>query len=259
MLMKWLFILIVATAPFDSLSDSCQHPPLAPLDEKDKHVKYTGDVLILNTFRLHKLGLGYYADIAENNKNSTIDTDFLNTIRNSDPDNPGNYFDYSRGSVSVVGVDSTDRTFLEKLLSKYLAPEFYSKAILDSIDNVYLDEFKRKEFYFEAIVNNTRLRFSGWYGKFVHIFVFTEFDSKQSFIKQAERFFNLSSLEPAKFSYDEERVQDKWDDFFYSYDDQNAGFKLYGYPYLKMNVTDDSVEYFIDGAILDLTIYPEED
>jgi len=108
-------------------------------------------------------------------------------------------------------------------------------------------------------MNNTRLRFSGWYGKFAHIFVFTEFDSRQSFIKQAERFFKLPSLELGNVSYDEERVYDKWNDFFYSYDDKDAGFKLYGYPYLKRRASEDSIDYYYDAVILDLTVYPGEE
>jgi len=85
------------------------------------------------------------------------------------------------------------------------------------------------------------------------------FDSKKSFIKQAERFFNLPYLISSKVSYEEEIVYEKWNDFFYSYDSKDAGFKLFGYPYLKTRVMDDSVDYFIDGAILDLTVYPEEE
>jgi len=259
MLVKWLFILIVVVAPLNSLPGNCQHPPRPPFRDKYTHEKYKEDVLILNTFRLHKLGLGYYADLAENNKYSAVDTDFLNTIRNNDPDNPGNYFYYPLGSISVVNVDSTDIVFLEKILSKYLNFKFYNISILDSIENIYLNKLNRKEFFFEAIVNDTRFRFSGWYGRFVHIFVFTEFDSKSDFINKAQRFFDLPYLEPDEVSYDEEIVYDKWHDFFYSYDDKDTGFKLFGYPYLKTRAVDDSVDYFIDGTILDLTVYPEEE
>ena len=111
------------------------------------------------------------------------------------------------------------------------------------------------EFFFEADINNIRFRFSGWYGKFAHIFVFTDFDSKEGFIEKANQYFNLPEMDINKVSLDKDTDSP---DYFYSYDNRNADFKLVAYPFLKRKIEEGKSAYSIDGAVLDLTIYPEE-
>lgn len=220
------------------------------------HLKYTRDGMHITNFRLHKLGLGYYADIAEKS-NSAFSRHPI--ARNNDVENPGNYYQYPY-TYSIRDVDSTEIVFLEGLLSEFLQPEYYSDEIFSSIENIYLPDLERLEFFYEVELNSTRFRLTGWYEEFIHVYVYTDFDSKAGFIERARQYFNLPDLDISKVSYDEEIVEGMGRrDFFYSYDDPEAEFKLNAYPFLKREGRVGGAVYSYDGMVLDLTIYAEEE
>ena len=244
---------------WDSRESDCIHetdppPPLPQSSTPD--MKYSRDGMYITKFRLHKLSLGYYADIAEKS-NSVFDSYPL--IRNNDEENPGNYYKYPY-YFSVPEIDSADIAFLASNLYKFLRPEYYLDEIFNSVENVYLVDLKRKEFFFEVKINNTQFRLSGWYGKFIHVYVYTDFDSKSGFVEKARQYFKLPNLDVGKVTYDEEIVEGIGRrDFFYSYDDPNVDFRLSAYPFLKRKSKIGGADYSYDGMVIDLTIYPEEE
>jgi hypothetical protein len=210
----------------------------------------------INDFRLKKLGLGSY--VIDVNKNCSASALF-SYKRTNDPQNPGDYFEYPT-AYSNPAVDSADTIFIKGLLLKYLKPEYFSENMLDSIENVYLVDLGRKEFFYQVQSAGTRFRFSGWYGKFAHIFVFTDFDSKAGFIEKAQEFCNLPPLDINKVSFDENTDKFNVHDFFYSYDDPESDFKLYGYPDLHCSSDEKTgLKCSCDYVILDLTVYAEEE
>ena len=221
----------------------------------DPFRKYCDDSVYISKFRLTKLGLGNYV---RQMHNCSSGEPFFKAIRNDNPENPGYYFQYPYGTIAgndILAPSSEERDFIATLMPNYLLSKYYSTSLLDSIENRYLQEIKRMEFFFEADINNTRFRFSGWYGKFAHIFVFTDFDSKEGFIKKASQYINLPELDISKVSFNEDTDSP---DYFYSYDDPNAEFKLVAYPFLKRKIKSGKAIYSTNGTILDLTVYPEE-
>jgi len=252
MLVKWLFVLIAAAMPISEQCFTHTSPPRQPTSYLSA-TKDRSDESVVSLFRLEKLGFGSLIVAIRQSSGPSI---YSYTIRNNDIDNPGNYY-MLPFNFSEIQVSLEDKVFLNNLLSKYLPSEYYSESIVDSIENIFLDDLNRKEFFFEANLNSTRFRFSGWYGKFAHIFVFTEFDSREGLIKAAEQYFNLPPLDKKNVSYDEEDIDDKHPDFFYSYVAEEIDFKLIAYPNLKYDF--ELKESYYDGVILDLTVYPEEE
>jgi len=264
MLMKWLLILMAAIAPLNPLSGTdanCTHPPVPPLlTDYNSHIKYADDSFYMSKFRLRKLGLGKYVDLM---RNCPIEDPFDYSIRNSDPENPGYYFQYPWCAInidlsSIVTVDEID--YVETLLSAFISDDYYTQTLGDSIENVYLNDLERQEFFFDARLNDIQFRFSGWYGKFGHIFVLTDYNSVDGFIEMAQKFYKLPKLDKSKVSFSENIEKNTgYRDFFYSYDDSEAGFRLYGYPNTKRKREEGTLIHYHDHVILDLTVYPEEE
>ncbi len=244
---------------------------------------------IMNSFRLKALGLSsYIIDPLENCSSDEINS----FIRTSNLDNPGYYFRFpGSGSSSTEDIELNDTNilFFRKIESNYINSYYHNESIIDSLncfhmfDNIrknlltaskykgyniidsteshYKIDLKRNEFFFDIESNGTAFRFSGWYGKFAHIYTITEFDSKKGFIKEAQKYFNLPDLDLNKVSYieGEDGITGCYD-YFYSYDDPDAGFKLYAYPFITSNnCEEDSGDKYHDGVILDLTVYAEEE
>jgi len=210
------------------------------------------DLSIVTPFRLRAFG---FIEQAEAMKNTPDPLLYTYTIRNNNIDNPGNYF-MLPFYFHEIPVDSEDVVFLDNILSKYLALEYYSVSIVDSIQNIYLKDLNRREFFFESTLNNTRFRFSGWYGKFAHIFVFTDSKTKEGLIEEAKRYFNLPVLDIKHVSYAEDDFDVKNPDFFYDYMEKDINFKLVAYPNLQYDF--ELKEDYYKDVILDLTVYPEE-
>ena len=169
---------------------------------------------------------------------------------------PGYYFGPPDGKA--IAIDSSDVAFIRGLLSKYFSPVYYTASILDSIQSFYLADFDRKEFYFNVEFKNVHFRFSGWYGKFMHIYVFTDFDSREGFIYKASQFFKLSKLSKNNVSFEKSK-DPVIHDFIYIYDNTKSDFKLFGYPDLDLRSDNEGeAEFFYNYMLLDLTVYPEE-
>ena len=204
------------------------------------------ETFIVTSFRLIQLGFEEQAYI----KNE-IAKDENDYIRNSNENNPGYYLMPPSGEEK--GVDSGERDFLEKILRSYLNQNYYDSTILVYANNIFLTSLGRNEFYFDIYSNDVHFLFSGWYGRFVHIMVFTDFDSKKSFAARAQRFFNLPKLNTDEITYAEEIRKGNVHDFFYAY--VGDGFRLAGYPFLQ-SVSEEEISY--EYNVLDLTIYPRE-
>lgn len=205
------------------------------------------ETFITTSFGLIQMGFGEYAYIK--NPIATNESDY---IRNSDEKNPGYYLMPPSGDEHPA--DTMERSFLEEILKVFLAPSYYDSSIISFANNIYLPNQGRNEFYFDIYSNDVRFLFSGWYGKFVHIMVFTNFDSKNSFVSQANHFFNLPNIDIDKIGYAEDIRAGERHDFFYSYSYAD-GTKLAGYPFL-ISISEDEISY--KNVILDLTIYPKE-
>ena len=203
--------------------------------------------VVVSGFRLIKLGLDEYATTTS----AVVDHD-NNFMRTNKIDQPGCYLINPFGKSGVVGAD--EWSFLQNTLIEFLAADYYDSTILNYANNIYLPGQNRHEFYFDIYSNNVLFLFSGWYGRFVHIIVFTDFDSKEGFAGQAQRFFKLPEIAISKIDYAEDVSSGGIKDFFYKYINSHD-FKLVGYPFLK-SVSEE--EYSYEYTILDLTIYPRE-
>jgi hypothetical protein len=198
---------------------------------------------VITMFRLSKLGFGDYVFNV-----SPVASSYSGYIRKDDPKNPGYYF--MSPLREQVPTDSLELAYIDEGLRSYLNQYFYDKKIVNYTRSHYIKEYNRREFYFDIKSNDTRIRLSGWYGQLIHIIVFCRFDTKENFIKEAGRYYNLGDLDIKKVSYDEEIINGKRRDFFYSYELSGANYKLYGYPFLR-NSSDYNPEY----GILDLAIF----
>ena len=197
-------------------------------------------------FILEKLGFGDY--------NKLIGTQIaVDYIRTSDPGCPGYYYINPSRISAEIDIDSTDVEFIRSLILPYLADNYYDDAIFNFLQNYYLLSYQRKEFYINIRSSHVPIKISGWYGKFIHIIVDAEFDSNESFLTQAAKYFNLPPLDTknVKADYFEKFKCGDKNEYFYSYDDNSKDFKLVGYTVL--NAGTEKCE--IEKTVLDLTIY----
>jgi len=205
-------------------------------------------LLIITSYRLAKIGLSW----ADTIRSSIVkpEHDFTRTKYE---EYPGYYYQppisIAPGDfIDSVATDSSSIAFLKSIVKPVLSSRYYDEKIFDYAKNYYLKRLKRTEFYFNIISESIPIRFSGWYGRFCHIIVFTYYDSKGSFIEKANQFFNLPELDVKKVEHDESVPGCKNCDFWYEYKDENVKFKLVGYPVLQDKPK-------VDQVVLDLTVY----
>jgi hypothetical protein len=208
-------------------------------------------LLIITSFRLSKIGLSW----ADTLRSSIIkpEHDF---IRTQYEEYPGYYYQQPTSIapgdfIEPVEIDSSSIAFLESVVKPALSSKYYDDKIFDYVKDYYLKRFNRTEFYFNIISDSIPIRFSGWYGKFCHIIVFTYYDSKEGFIEKADEFFDLPELDIKKVEFDEAVPGCQECDFWYEYKDDKAKFKLVGYPVLRD-------EPGIEQVVLDLTVYADK-
>lgn len=215
---------------------------------------YIDDSTVITSFRLKKIDL--YTMIKTQIWKPEYEFD-----RKSDLQNPGFYY-VRAGSMlddkNIAAVYNNDIFFLKILVKPILSEKYYSDNIFDFTKNYYLPNLERKEFFFNIKSDSVFIRFSGWYNEFVHIIIFTEYDSKEGFIDKAKHFFNLPPLDTINIIYNEDILDNVRDDFFYEYIDEKVDFKLVGYPVLYSK-PEDPEHLTWDYVVLDLTIYAEKE
>ena len=200
--------------------------------------------MIVTSFRLRNLVLEDYAIATSPVVNHTD-----NFIRSNNIDQPGCYLIKPRGNILTVEADKV--SFLKSMLKEYISDSYYDSSVLDYANYIFLPLQNRDEFYFDVYINDVHFLFSGWYGKFTHIIVFTDFDSMESFISQAHKYFKLPSIDIGEVTFKKDVLSDDVQDFLYYYSN-NDNIKLAGYPFL-ISLSEDKISY--KEVILDLTIY----
>jgi len=210
---------------------------------------YEDTEYVQSTFIMYHLGLKLRS-FPLMNANMPCD----DQTRTNDENNPGYYYESPIGHEAFV--DSSDIQYIKNTISQYINNKYYDDKILNYIKNYNISMHRRKEFFFSVKSNGIEFKFSGWYGKFVHIIVDADFSSPEDFVKNTEKYLKLSKLNKDKVScfYNDKTLSDGRHELFYTYDDElGSNLKLIGY---SIKDPEDSVDK-IKKTVIDLTIYTE--
>jgi len=217
-------------------------------------VAYTADIKANETYYFYSFSAFRYVKLGLNQKTHLLTPSINTSHRRKDLSKPGDYI--CPPEWKSASVDSTDIKFIGSLVEPYLADDYYDDRVLEIIKNYESSYYKRKEFYFDFYSDGTFMIISGLYDKFTHIIVFTEYDSKQSFIDKARHFFKLPLIDIKNVEYDEYIYpSSKTLDCFYSFADNKNRFKLFGYPVTQFREEPGYEKIDYKFSVIDLTIY----
>lgn len=153
-----------------------------------------------------------------------------------------------------VEVDSFDIVFLKSIIKPYIKRKYYDDEIFDFTMSYYDNmRFDIREFYFDFYSNCVYMLLSGCYGKFAHIYVITDFDSKKSFIENANEFFDVPLVKESEVIYEEHTYPNGSTDYYYSYNDKDDKFSLAGFSTIQSGYKDKTVPTR-EVTIIDLKI-----
>ncbi len=156
--------------------------------------------------------------------------------------------------ADTISVDNIDKEKVDITLKKYLSSWFYDSDIIKCLENYALNKLNRREYYFIVNVDSTKMVISGWYDNLMHLIIFTNFDTKEGFIKKSKEFFNLGDLDIKNVVYVPSDSSESPGDFMYKYIESDKNFVIHGYPHLNSSEVGDNYDFMI----LDLTIYTRE-
>jgi hypothetical protein len=246
---------------------SLYHPPLPPSEqiverETPALTQYSSTAIRNNSadydlMRYCGIGLGRFTDSILGNIWWTGSSLGSSLGRSEDKKYPGFYLIPPK-TGSKSGLSGVERDTLNNLLSELLRAHLYSPQLIDFVSK-YEDIFgdsTRDEFFGRTIIEENEISTGGWFGQFISLGIFADFEDVGSFLDKAVTSFKLPPVDKDKVA-----VYERNNKFVYSLKDRENMFILRGYN-VRINcefTTGDSMPNYEIVKVIELIKYYDEE